>query len=428
MRLHTEILLSMLGLGAVLLVVLGSSLLIYSERLENDLLSNTVNDEIEFLLQQLRTSVNPVLPETDSLKIWIDAEDFVYAPAPFHDLALGEHHDVTYLGKRWHILRRDSPYGLLTAAVDVSRIEAREHQMRVLLALTAIGVAALGGLMAVWLSRRLAAPVAALAGSVDKLDPRHAEALHARFGVGELGTIAEAIDGLVERVRRMLERERFFTAAVSHEIRTPLAVIQSSLDLAQIQQPDTASSPAIARAQRASQGLGDLLDSLLFLAREDSMPTTRPTDVATEAHEVMALLETRMQGVDTAVIEQAPCTIEAAPSHVRTVLMNLLRNARQHTSSGRITVEVDASGVSVCDTGTGLPAGDFDELLKPYVSSDEATTQEPRFGVGLYIVSRICAHYGWRLSAQNQTPIGTRVRIDFPPGDSAPDQTATHAS
>ena len=107
-------------------------------------------------------------------------------------------------------------------------------------------------------------------------------------------------------------------------------------------------------------------------------------------------------------------------------LTNLLQNAadslnarlaRRPDPPGEIAVKIeegeDTVTVSVEDNGLGLPQENRERLTEPYV-----TTRAEGTGLGLAIVKKIMEDHGGRLELTDRKPIGARVSLIFPKGDS----------
>ena len=97
---------------------------------------------------------------------------------------------------------------------------------------------------------------------------------------------------------------------------------------------------------------------------------------------------------------------------LRTVMVNLLRNALHYTLNGSITLELGATGFAVSDTGQGIPAEARSEVFQSFVRH---STLEEGSGVGLSLVRRICALQGWKVDLTAVHPQGCRFDVSLQP-------------
>ena len=86
----------------------------------------------------------------------------------------------------------------------------------------------------------------------------------------ELATLAETLNGMLDRVHESLERERRLVDEASHELRTPLGVVQAELDLA-LREPRSREEleAALRSITQETDRLRRLTEDLLVLARSD---------------------------------------------------------------------------------------------------------------------------------------------------------------
>jgi signal transduction histidine kinase len=104
----------------------------------------------------------------------------------------------------------------------------------------------------------------------------------------------------------------------------------------------------------------------------------------------------------------------AADRHrLQQVFGNLLRNAVQALpAGGRVTVQVveEATHVAVVveDEGAGFSESALARLGEPFYSEKEGG-----MGLGLVVAKDICEAHGGRLTVENRSGGGARVRADF---------------
>lgn len=296
-----------------------------------------------------------------------------------------------------------------------AQIRHREQQYQVFLASGVLLMTLLSAALGYWLAGRVVSPVAELARRVRRLTPgdnRHQLAGH--FSRDEVGLLAQSFDDYQHKLQAFIQREQAFTADVSHELRTPLAVIEGA---AEVLQEDTRleadQRTRIQRILRAGQEMAEITAALLELAREKlTEPVASTCHVSGVLQEAVENHRSMLQHkqVDVILEVQAEPELPVDCALLRIVVGNLIRNAFSYTREGRVTIELDATGIRVIDTGVGIAGHQLDDIFKPFYSDQGGE------GIGLSLVKRICIHYGWCLDVNSELGAGTCFSLLFEAG------------
>lgn len=239
----------------------------------------------------------------------------------------------------------------------------------------------------------------------------------------EIGHLVQALEHFAERLRGFIRRERYFVGDVSHELRTPIAIIQGASEvlseaIADLPELPPAMKQRVALIYRKSAKLAELVEAMLLLAREESGRhgfAGQAGDAACSLADVLAeaiadcapILAGKPVRIDCRVIERPFVAAEKSMAYV--VLSNLLRNACAHTREGRIEIRLDATTISIEDTGVGIPADRFPDIFRRHVKGDESRGS----GLGLSIVARLTDIMGWQIDIDSHQGVGTRVAVRF---------------
>jgi two-component system OmpR family sensor kinase len=188
----------------------------------------------------------------------------------------------------------------------------------------------------------------------------------------EIRPIADAVNGLLEKLRRALEAERSFTANSAHELRTPVA---AALAQAQRLIAETRDSAARARAQQIETALGRLsrlCEKLMQLAKAEGgqLQCKEATDIAS----VLKLVADEMVRNPTAAgrlvldIPAAPVLLNIDTDAFAILVRNLIENGLKHGPAGTpVTVTLSTHGeLTVTNEGTAVPPEVLDRLCKPF--------------------------------------------------------------
>jgi len=314
------------------------------------------------------------------------------------------------------VVRKDPEYWFFLAQ-DLTRVAQIRAQMKRALTAAVALFSLFSLLVGWWAASRVMSPVSELAQrlrrSGSSSDP---EQLAPHFAEDEVGQLAEALDDYATRLTEVVQRDREFNADVSHELRTPLAVIKGAVEL-MLSRPDIdeKTRARLLRIQRAEQQCTDLISALLLLSRNER--GRGATDVARVAEQLLDAhrtqlggkpLELRLEGEAGHVIVDAP---EAA---VAVALGNLVGNAVKYTSAGEVVVRLLDNAVEVIDSGPGLSAEDAAKLFERGYRGTHAEHSQGG-GIGLSIVRRLCALYGWDVRVMPGDTQGVVATLTFAP-------------
>lgn len=263
----------------------------------------------------------------------------------------------------------------------------------------------------------------------DDLDGRRADdmtPLPAGQMPSELHPFIASINGLLQRVRGLMEQQRRFVADAAHELRTPITALSL-----QAENLDPVDLPPHARDRVVAlrQGIGrtrHLLDQLLALARQDAgqadatmMPAVKLDDVAKEV--VAELLpEATNRGVDLGFARVEPVTVRGEAVMLAAVIRNLLDNALRFTpQDGRIDAHFYRNGDAVIlhieDSGPGVAPDEIGRIFEPFFRGQRP--EGDGAGLGLSIVKRIVDRLGGAIEAVNLGEggrTGLRVLVRLP--------------
>ncbi|EXL02671.1 ATP-binding protein [Aquamicrobium defluvii] len=216
----------------------------------------------------------------------------------------------------------------------------------------------------------------------------------------EIRPNAEAVNRLLERLRRTLDAERSFTANSAHELRTPVAAA-----LAQTQRLVTETSDEAARSrgreiEAALRRLARLSEKLMQLARAEGarLRAAESTDLATILHMVVNEMTARAgtAGRVELVLPEVPALSHIDPDAFAILARNLIENALKHGSrQEQVRVMLSADGVlRVTNGGAAIAPDLLARLSEPF---ERGRAQADGAGLGLAIVRTIAAGSGGRI-------------------------------
>lgn len=240
---------------------------------------------------------------------------------------------------------------------------------------------------------------------------------------------------LEARARDLVEASRAkseFTANITHELRTPLHGILGMGELieGEVYGPVTPQQVEAIHTMRASaRGLLELIDSLLVLARAESLKlevSRTPVDVAEVVASVVATGRMVVGNRGLALAAE----VDADLPSVRTdrqkliqILVNLLANAIKFTpDEGSVRIEARSGPsevtIAVHDTGAGIAPEDIDKIFEPYVQADGSPVREHGgAGIGLSVVRTLSDLLNIEVAVKSELGKGSTFTLRVPLGE-----------
>jgi signal transduction histidine kinase len=255
-----------------------------------------------------------------------------------------------------------------------------------------------------------------------------------RWGDEDAAILARAFGALtaaIDRFRREAAlRERLsalgrLSTVIAHEVRNPLMIIKSSLAALRREGASAADArDAALEIEEEVARLNRLVDGVLDFARPLRLEYS-PTDLGTLCREAAAAVMGSAQARGISVEDQASVTALTDGERLRTVLLNVLGNAKEAagqrdpaggsgTGAADVIVRVESAGegraaIAVSDRGPGIAEADLRSVFEPYF-----TTKRTGTGLGLAIAKNIIDALGGTIVVTSVVGQGTSVRIEIP--------------
>jgi signal transduction histidine kinase len=247
----------------------------------------------------------------------------------------------------------------------------------------------------------------------------------------ELQTANDDLQQRLEDLNAAATAERYkdqFLAMLAHELRTPLAPILSA---AQILKRQALDNPMVQRArevvERQALHQARLLDDLLDVSRitrgklELRRRTVSLAAAVSEALEATrGLMQAKSQRIAVALPEQ-PLFVDADPTRLTQILVNLLNNATKYTHpGGRLGISCRGEGaeavVIVRDDGRGIPREMLSRIFEPFAQIEPATPRaQGGLGIGLTLVKNLTELHGGSVVARSGGPgHGSEFEVRLP--------------
>ncbi|HEY9056836.1 MAG TPA: ATP-binding protein [Aurantimonas sp.] len=149
----------------------------------------------------------------------------------------------------------------------------------------------------------------------------------------EILPVADAVNQLLDRLRRTLEAERNFTANAAHELRTPVAAALAQTQRLMTEIPDRAVAQRAGEIETALKRLARLSEKLMQLARAEGGRLRR--DTAADLRPVLRMVVSDLEGIAREKridleLPDDPILSDIDPDVFAILARNLIENAQRH--------------------------------------------------------------------------------------------------
>jgi signal transduction histidine kinase len=419
--LHWWISVALIAFGLLMTGALSLQALRSQALIEHRIWRNILESVTQIYAEQRAVNPNAPLPRAGILHAWLVYDDAPPAdlPAYLQPLAPGYYSSEGRLGldnveDMFHALVTPMGSARLITYIDIDELETQQNHDSLMTGVWGAAFIALIAAVIGWLHTNLVRPVRDLAERMQAIDPGiKGQRLPTGYVQEEIQIIARASNMHLERVERFIERERSLLDQASHEFRTPISVIAGAVDVLRLQELPACARPALERIRGTVESFSEIMVALLYLARET--PTSAGPQEITAIHTLLPKLVADHEylladkPVQFHATDLEPTIIEAPEAMVRIAVGNLIRNAVENTSEGRIEVSMHDGVICISDSGKGF---DPVEAARRYRDSLRAAMPIRGQGLGLFLISRICDRFGWHFSIENLPMSGTRARLD----------------
>jgi PAS domain S-box-containing protein len=233
---------------------------------------------------------------------------------------------------------------------------------------------------------------------------------------------------ILEDITHLREIDRLrseFIATASHELRTPLTSVQLGVHLlleGALGELTDSQNEVLQACRQDCERLDKLMRDLLDLSKieagesQPQLATVSARDLLTTA---IKDLRPQVEAKDLQLTVDAPVELPwvmADRLQIERVISNLVSNALRHTKQGEIKISAEQRdsqiAVSVCDTGSGIPAEYLPHIFDKFVQVPDAPTGGA--GLGLTISKSVVEAHGGQISVQSEVGRGTTFTFTLP--------------
>ncbi|KAB7887705.1 sensor histidine kinase [Poseidonibacter ostreae] len=206
------------------------------------------------------------------------------------------------------------------------------------------------------------------------------------------------------------EREKLnnFIRDTTHELNTPITAILMSTE------KENLNEKQIQRVRLSAKRVSEIYKDLIyiFLQGSDENKSTEKiylNSLILEQLEYLEPLASKKKIKINTTLENFEYLINKDDA-IR-VINNLISNAIKYNKiSGQINISLKNRILEISDTGIGIEEDKLKDIYRRYY---RATKEQGGFGIGLNIVSHICAKYNIKIDVESKKNIGTTFFLSF---------------
>jgi signal transduction histidine kinase/HAMP domain-containing protein len=236
-----------------------------------------------------------------------------------------------------------------------------------------------------------------------------------------------------QALREADTRKDEFLAILAHELRNPLAPLRTSLHILRIAENDKAMvQQARDVMDRQIRQLVRLVDDLLDISRI----STGKLELKRERVSLLVIAERALESARPLLsarkqtlrvdLPVEPVPLDADPTRLAQVLINLLNNAGKFSPPGSevalsAAIEGDMVAITVADQGIGIAPGMLSAIFQMFVQADSSLEREQAgLGVGLSLARHLVEMHGGSIGVASEgRGRGSRFTVRIPIAASA---------
>ena len=269
-------------------------------------------------------------------------------------------------------------------------------------------------LLAIWVSRRVTAPLGRFAAAASRIGTDVNAPPLTENGPSEIKTAAQSFNRMQERIRRFVEDRTLMLAAISHDLRTVLTRLRLRVEY-------------IDNEEQKSKALADIddmqtmLNATLSFAREDA--AVEETTLVDLSGLVQTICDEKADtGAAVQFGDHPRLVVACRPVAVRRALENLIDNAVTYGQEAVVSLSETDEGVAIdiADRGPGIPTTEHEAVFAPFYRRERSRSRQTGgTGLGLTVARTIARRHGGDVTLLDRPDGGLIVRFMLPRSDIA---------
>lgn len=239
----------------------------------------------------------------------------------------------------------------------------------------------------------------------------------------DFNNMANALEEKIHALELSARQKDEFVASFAHELKTPLTSIIGYADMMRSTNLDAQSAFDAANyifsEGKRLESLSIKLLELIVLNKQQFRK--KSTNMRLLIDSVAKTVMPVMDGAGIRLVWHAQDAVtDIEPDLMKTLLINLIDNARKASKSGDV-IEVSGTlknsdyDITIKDTGYGIPKEELDKITEAFYMVDKSRSRSQNgAGLGLALCEAIARLHKSRLEFFSEVGVGTTVRLKIP--------------
>ncbi len=253
-----------------------------------------------------------------------------------------------------------------------------------------------------------------------------AENFSARIKLGKnssIALVADAFNGMAQRIQTLVSAHKDLTHAVSHELKTPLARFKFSLEIIEGLDDKQKQGRYLHDMKQDVRELDELIDEMLSYARLDVQNLQLNLEAVYAEQWLQELVcqyaQEQIQVSFKFDVQTSYRQILLIDRHLMNrAVHNLIRNGLRYAENDvQISLHIKPQVIElrVDDDGQGIPEQCREQVLQPFMRLDTSRDkQSGGYGLGLAIVNKIVHQHGGQVIVDSSPLGGAGFCISLP--------------
>lgn len=318
-------------------------------------------------------------------------------------------------------------YGWIQIGLSLDEHEARLQKIRQGFGLALLIIVVVGIMTGWWQVRRVLTGVDQIRRAAIDIGEGDFDRRLILEGHGqELAELADAFNGMLDRIQRLLGEMRDVSDNIAHDLRTPITRIHGLAEAGLMASAD--SSPERGETMGAiiseCHHLTAMINTMLEITQTDSgimRLERKPVDMGELLHDACDLFVPVAEdaGIELTLKLDAPhLLVMGDKPRLQRLIANLVDNAIKFSSQGdRVLITACQDGkeirLFVNDTGMGISVEDVPHIFDRFYRSDQSRSTLGN-GLGLSYAKSIAKAHGGDIHIDSQYGRGTKVTLILP--------------